>query len=144
MSNGISYSTDIRVRYADTDAMKIVYHGKYLEYFEESRSEMLRFIGLPYSEIEKMGIYVVVLEANAKYFRSAQYDDILHVKATIQEIPSLKFQIEYEITRNNDPEVLVTGFTKHSFLNAQTRKPSRPPKEFIAIMEKYFQGKYNG
>ena len=141
MNNGISYSSDIRVRYADTDAMKIVYHGKYLEYFEESRSEMLRFIGLPYSEIEKMGIYVVVLEANAKYFRSAQYDDILHVRATIKETPTMKFTIEYEITSNNNSEILVAGFTKHSFLNAQTRKPARPPKEFIAIMEKYFQGK---
>ena len=137
-NNGISFTTDIRVRYAETDGMKVVYHGNYLTYFEEARTNLFRTIGIVYSEIEKTGVYLVVLEAHVKYHRSALYDDILHVKATLTELPAMKLTINYEITRNNESEILVTGQTLHAFTNASSGKPIRPPKNYIELMEKYF------
>jgi acyl-CoA thioester hydrolase len=136
--HGVSFTSDVRVRYAETDAMKVVYHGNYLTYFEEARTNLFRNIGIIYSEIEKTGIFLVVLEAHCTYRRSAQYDDILHVKASLKESPTLKIVIDYEITRNNDTEILVTGQTKHAFTNAQTGRPIRPPQEYMNIMQKYF------
>ena len=136
--SGISFTTDIRVRYAETDGMRVVYHGNYLTYFEQARTEMLRSISLPYSNIERMGIFVIVIEAHVNYRRSALYDDLLHVKAMVKDLPTNKIKIEYEITRNNEPDVIVDGYTLHTFLNASTNKPSRPPKEFIELMRKYF------
>ena len=137
-SEGISFATDIRVRYAETDGMRVVYHGNYLTYFEEARTNLFRSIGVVYSEIEKNGIYFVVLEAQVTYRRSAVYDDVLHVKATLAELPLMKLTIKYEITRNNDSEILVTGQTVHAFTNALTNKPIRPPKNYLELMEKYF------
>lgn len=135
---GISFTTDIRVRYAETDGMKVVYHGNYLTYFEEARTNLFRNIGIVYSEIEQAGIYLVVLEAHVKYLRSALYDDILHVKAAFKELPSLRLKIDYEITKDNESELLVTGQTLHAFINAQSGKPIRPPKEYMAIMQRHF------
>lgn len=135
---GLSHSTDIRVRYADTDAMTFVYHGNYLIYFEQARTEMLRAAGLAYAEIERMGLFIVVIEAHLNYKRPAQYDDLLHVKAMVKEMPASRIYIEYEITRNKDSSVLITGHTVHTFLNKVTNKPARPPKEFLDVMQKYF------
>jgi acyl-CoA thioester hydrolase len=139
MSNqGISFTTDIRVRYAETDGMRVVYHGNYLTYFEEARTNLFRTIGIVYSEIEKTGVYLVVLEASIKYRRAALYDDILHVKATLAELPSMKLIINYEITKNDENEILVTGQTAHAFTNALSGRPIRLPQNYIELMEKYF------
>jgi len=135
---GISLTTDIRVRYAETDGMRVVYHGNYLTYFEEARTNLFRSIGVVYSEIEKTGIYLVVLEAFVKFHRSAVYDDILHVKATLTELPALRLTINYEITRNDENEILVTGQTVHAFTNAASGKPIRPPKNYLELMGKFF------
>ena len=67
----IKQASQIRVRYADTDQMKFVYYGKFFEYFEQGRSDLLRAIGLPYPEIEKLGIFLPVIEAFAKYHTNA-------------------------------------------------------------------------
>lgn len=72
--------TEIRVRYADTDQMHFVYNGKYLEYFEVGRTEMLREIGLAYSVIENKGYQLPVLETFVKFISPAFYDDILTVE----------------------------------------------------------------
>lgn len=135
---GIVHTVDIRVRYAETDGMRVVYHGNYLTYFEQARTELLRAIGLPYAKIEEMGIFVIVIEAHANYRRSAVYDDLLHVKAMVKEMPTNKIKIEYEIRRNNEPELIVDGYTLHTFLNSQTNKPVRPPKDFTELMRRYF------
>ena len=68
----VRHFSQIRVRYADTDQMKFVYYGKYFEYFEQGRSDLLRAIGLPYAEIEKQGIFLPVVEAFAKFQQSAR------------------------------------------------------------------------
>jgi acyl-CoA thioester hydrolase len=139
MSNeGISFITDIRVRYAETDGMRVVYHGNYLTYFEEARTNLFRNIGVVYSEIEKNGMFLVVLEANVKYLRPALYDDFLHVKAVLSELPTVKLTISYEITRNNDSQLLVSGQTIHAFTHAVSGRPIRPPKHYLELMQKHF------
>jgi acyl-CoA thioester hydrolase len=135
----ISHTSEIRVRYADTDKMQFVYNGKYLEYFEVGRTELLRSLGLPYSEVEKSGYQLPLLEAGVTYKNPAKYDDILLVKATVKELYSPKVHIEYLITRKETEEIIAKGFTTHIFMNAETKKAVRPPKLYIEILAPYFQ-----
>lgn len=132
-------TTQIRVRYADTDKMQFVYNGKYLEYFEVGRTEMLRAIGLPYSEMEKSGHQLPLMEAGVKYKNAARYDDLLNVEAKIKKNHSAKIHIDYEIRRNSDDTVIATGFTLHVFMNGETQKAIRPPKIYLDKINKYFE-----
>ncbi len=130
--------TEIRVRYADTDQMHFVYNGKYLEYFEVGRTEMLREIGLPYDKIEKEGFLLPVLEANVKYKLPAHYDDILVIKSFLKKFPDLKVHIDYEVLRKNSADLIAEGFTVHAFMNKQTKKVTRPPELFSKTVKKFF------
>ena len=132
----IRYKTEIRVRYADTDQMKVVYHGKYLEYFEVSRAALIRSLGLPYSELEKRGILLPVVEAFVKYRRPALYDDLLIIEAIVVELPRVVLKIEYKVFREGEKESIAEGYTLHSFINAATGKPTRAPSYFVQILEK--------
>ena len=93
----ISSETRIRVRYADTDQMKIVYHAKYLEYFEQGRSDLLREIGLPYTRVEEMGLFIPVVEAHAEYKKPARYDDLLQVVTILRDPPVARVRLDYEV-----------------------------------------------
>lgn len=132
----IRNTTIIRVRYADTDQMKQVYYGKYFEFFEQGRSDMLRSIGLPYSQIEETGLYLPVIEAHAEYKRPARYDDELEVIVMLRERPVARVRLDYEVLRKGDAEPLATGYTIHGFVNAATGKASRAPAQFIEAVEK--------
>jgi acyl-CoA thioester hydrolase len=132
----IKHTTDIRVRYADTDQMKFVYYAKYFEYFEQGRSDLLRDIGLPYPQIEAMGLFLPVIEAHAKYRKAARYDDLLHVVTYIREMPVARIRLEYEVLRDGEAEPIVEGYTIHTFVNAATGKPTRAPAQFIEAIEK--------
>lgn len=132
----IKHITDIRVRYADTDQMKFVYYAKYFEYFEQGRSDLLRDIGLPYPQIEAMGLFLPVIEAHAKYKRAARYDDLLHVVTYFREIPVARIRLEYEVFRDGEDEAIVEGYTVHTFINAATGKPTRAPAQFVEAIEK--------
>ncbi len=141
----VSMISDVRVRYADTDQMKFVYYGKFFEYFEQGRSDLLRHIGMPYPEIEAMGIYLPVIEAGSKYKKSARYDDLLHIETLLNEMPIARVRIEYRVFRNDEKEPIAEGFTVHSFINAQTGKPTRAPMKFLEVLEAAFKkGKAKG
>ena len=77
--------------------MKVVYHGRYLEYFEVGRAELIRSLGLPYSELETRGILLPVIEAFAKYKKPARYDDLLSVEAIVSELPTATLKIQYRV-----------------------------------------------
>jgi len=130
--------TEIRVRYSDTDQMKFVYNGKYLEYFEVGRTEMLRNNGLPYSVIEQNGFQLPVIEAFVKYINPAYYDDLLVIESEVREFPSLKIHIHYRIIKETNNEIVAEGFTKHVFININTKKVSRPPEFFLKKMREFF------
>ncbi len=131
-------STEIRVRYSDTDQMKFVYNGKYLEYFEVGRTEMLRNNGLPYSNIEAKGYQLPVIEAFVKYINPAFYDEILIVESEMREYPLLKIHIDYKIVKKINNQLAAEGFTKHVFINTDTKKVVRPPDFFLEKMKPFY------
>jgi len=131
--------TEIRVRYADTDQMQFVYNGKYLEYFEIGRTEMLREINLPYSRLEEEGYQLPVLEAHVKYHQPAYYDEILIIKSVLETYPSLKIHIGYEIIRKETSDLIAEGFTVHAFINKKTKKVMRPPALFSETVKPFFR-----
>lgn len=134
----ISHTTKIRVRYADTDKMQFVYNGKYLEYLEVGRTELLRFSGLPYTEIESQGYQLPLIESGLKYRNPAHYDDVLLVTAILNELYSAKVHIEYQIHRESDGKHIVSGFTTHMFIKVDTKKPTKPPQNYINALSKFF------
>ncbi len=129
----IKHTTPIRVRYADTDQMKFVYYGKFFEYFEQGRSDLLRAIGLPYPEIEEMGLILPVIEAHATYKQSAKYDDLINIVTYLREVPVARVRLDYEVIRDNN--LLADGYTIHSFVNAETRRPTRAPAQFLEAIQ---------
>jgi acyl-CoA thioester hydrolase len=132
----IKGTTDVRVRYADTDQMKFVYYGKFFEYFEQGRSDLLRSIGLPYTRVEEMGLILPVVEAHAAYKKSAKYDDLIHIVTILRETPVARVRLDYEVYREGEPDLLAEGYTIHSFVNASTGKPTRAPAQFLEAIEK--------
>ncbi len=131
----IVHRHEIRVRYADTDKMQFVYNGKYLEYFEVGRTELLRSLGLPYSEVEKRGYQLPLVEANIKYKSAAFYDDLLIIESSYQLETTPIIQINYTIYRKETMEIIAEGFTKHIFIKEETKKAVRPPEFYIQAIQ---------
>ena len=125
-----------RVPYADVDQMSIVYYANYLIYFEHGRNEYLRKIGLPYYDMEKMGIMLPVLEAHCNYYKSAKYDDLLYIKSELSEIngPRLKMSCQVCLA---DGTVLAEGYTWHVSVSIETGKPCRLPQNLKLALEKF-------
>ncbi len=131
----IENTTPIRVRYADTDQMGIVYNGMYFTYFEVGRTELMRTCGLAYTEFESLGFILPLTQAWAKYISPAKYDDIINVKARLKVKYSPLIRFDYNISRGET--TLAEGYTEHSFLDNITRKPVRPPRIFYETVEKF-------
>ena len=107
------------VRYAETDAQGIVHHASYIMYFEEGRSEYIRKRGTSYAEFERSGFFLAVTEINARYLKSARYDDLLTVRCWVSEARSRTLTFEYEIVQATSQERLLTGYSKHICLNRE-------------------------
>ena len=104
------FTTPVRVRYAETDAAGVVYHGNYLIYFEVARVELLRALGHPITAIEAQGVLLPVVEARLKYLRPARLDDLLDVSVGVESVGPASFALDYEVTR--DGRLLVGGWTR--------------------------------
>jgi acyl-CoA thioester hydrolase len=130
--------TPIRVRYAETDQMGVVYHGHYFQYFEVGRVESLRQLGHSYSEIEKGGIIMPVVEVQCRYLRPARYDELLTVVTTLRELP-LHHKIEFhQELFNEKKELLASGRVILYFLEAATLERSSMPEELRLTLQPYF------
>ncbi len=125
---------ELRIRYAETDKMGIVYNGEYLTYFEVARVELMRSIGLPYSVFESKGFQLPLIEAKIKYLKPAFFDDLVEVEAKLNFELNPRMTINYELRREN--ETLATGYTVHSYFNTERNKPSKPPKFFVEAIRK--------
>jgi acyl-CoA thioester hydrolase len=128
----MQYTTNIRVRYADTDKMGFVYNGKYLEYFEVGRAELMRSYGLPYLAFEKAGYFLPLIEAHVNYHNPSHYDDLLQIQAIYYPEISAKVKFNYNVFV--DDKLIADGYTIHSFMKAETGKPTRPPRFFIDLL----------
>ncbi len=132
-----SATTDIRVRYAETDQMGYVYYGNYAMYYEVGRVEALRQLGFTYRELEDMGVMMPVLDLHCKFHKPARYDDLLTIKTTIPEIPAVKMKFTYEIT-NERGELVNYGETTLAFVNKSTGRPMRIPDVMRELFEPYY------
>jgi acyl-CoA thioester hydrolase len=116
----------LRVRYADTDQMGIVYHANYFIWFEVGRTDLLRSAGWTYREMEAEGLSLPVIEAHCDYKQPARYDDELDVRTTGELMSPVRVAFSYEVVRPADGELLATGRTVHATLD-RTGRPSRLP-----------------
>src|SRR5512134_619383 len=104
-------STPIRVRYAETDCMKVVYYSNYLTYFEVGRVEFLRQNGLPMSEVDRK-VHMPVVEAVVRYLKPARLDDLLRVRCWVAERKRASFLFHYDIGHAESGELIATGHTR--------------------------------
>jgi len=122
----------LRVRYADTDQMGIVYYGAYPEYFEVARSEFMRERGLSYRSLEDLGYFLVVAGMEVKYYNPAVYDDLLTIRTSVSNIQSRGVTFEYLILR--DSVLVVQAKTRHICVSSD-RKPRRLPHVLIESLQ---------
>ncbi len=123
------HEIQLRVRYAETDKMGVVYHGNYAQYFEVARVEMLRSLGISYRSMEEEGTMLPVVNLNIDYKKPAHYDELLTVKTVISELPSAKIQFEYTLLNQNQ-ELLARASTTLVFVDVESKRPKRCP-EFL-------------
>ena len=131
--------TELRVRYADTDQMRFAYNGKYFEYFEVGRTEMMREVGLPYEVIEKSGFFMPVIETKIHFFAPAFYDELLVIETRVEKLPTVKVHIDHVIKAKERDIVICEGYVELAFLDAKTSRPTRAPKLFIDAVKKYYE-----
>lgn len=132
------FETFVRIRYAETDQMGYVYYGNYAAFYEVARTEMLRSLGLTYRDMEAEGIMLPVMEMSSKYLKPALYDDLIKIKVSIVEKPSVKITFLYELF-NEANDLINTAETTLVFYNKLKNRPCFPPKNFIKSIQSYFE-----
>lgn len=129
-ARGIAHAIDIRVRYSETDQMGSFYNGRAFEWFECGRTELLRSIGLPYTEIEARGVFLPVVEALARFVGRARYDDLLTVRTVVTFEGRARLRCDVAIHHKHTGKPVASGHTIHAFMDAGGR-PMRPPAWFL-------------
>ncbi|WP_315816319.1 thioesterase family protein [Paraflavitalea speifideaquila] len=122
-------TTNIRVRYAETDQMDVVYYGNYAQYFEVGRAESIRNLGFTYKDMEINGVMMPVVEMQCRYLRPAHYDDLLTVKTTLRELPTdHRIEFHHEVY-NEQGKLLTSGKVVlfFSISNPKLKLPCHPP-----------------
>jgi len=122
----------VRVRYAETDKMGVVYYANYFVWFEVARAELLRSLGWSYREMEHAGVALPVIEAHCAYHRSARYDDELDVKAEAEMLSPVRMQFTYQVVRREDAALAASGKTVHAAVDANGR-PCRLPERIRQV-----------
>jgi acyl-CoA thioester hydrolase len=130
--------TTIRVHYALTDQMGVVYHGHYAQFYEIGRTEALRSLGLTYKEVEALGVIMPVTEIHSRFLRPALYDDLLTVVTTVKELPHHhKITFHSEIY-NEKKELLNVGDVSLYFMDAKTMKRCEMPGQIKEKIKGFF------
>jgi acyl-CoA thioester hydrolase len=130
--------TKVRVRYAETDQMNIVYHGNYAQYFEVGRVESIRQLGLSYKDVEASGVIMPVIEWTAKFIRPAHYDDLLTVRTTIKKWPA-DYRIEFhQEVFDEHGKLLTKGNVLIYFLLASTLEKTTMPEQMARTLLPFF------
>lgn len=121
-----------RPRYHDVDRMGVVHHMNYISYFEMARTELMRAAGLPYTELERRGFYLVITGLGVRYRASAAYDQELRVRARVADLGHVKVRFEYEVD-DVEGKRLVEGFTDLACVD-RSFKPTRLPEDVVRLL----------
>jgi len=128
------HDTPVRVRYAETDQMGVVYHANYLIWFEVGRVELMRALGIEYKRMEiEDDCHIVVADVRCRYHSSARYDEVLVVRTRIAESRNRTIRFSYEVFRDTDRELLAVGETLHVICGSNG-KPKLLPEKYRAIL----------
>ena len=131
-------ATKIRVRYAETDQMNVVYHGNYAQYFESARAESIRQLGFTYKEMEAMHVIMPIVEFHCKFISPGHYDDLLTVKVILKELPT-DHRIEFHHEVYNEKEKLLTiGRAVLYFINSKTMEKTVMPPALFEKVKTFF------
>ena len=133
----IIHETYLDVRYYETDLMGIVHHSNYVRYFECGRIAMLEQMGIPIHKIEESGIMLPVISVECRYRIPTKMGDRLKIISKVERMPMAKMIIKNEIYNQNN-EMVCDGTVAIGFIHSDTRRPTRAPKIFTDIAEKYF------
>ena len=133
-----SSKTQIRIHYALTDQMGVVYHGHYAQFYEIGRTEALRSLGLTYKEIEASGVIMMVTEIHSKFLRPAIYDDLITVVTTVQELPLHHKIIFHSELFNEKDKLLNVGDVSLYFMDAKTMKRTTIPEKIREKLVEFF------
>ena len=124
----------VRVRYAETDQMGVVYHANYLVWFEVGRVELLRSLGFDYKQMEaEDGIGIAVVEVSARYKAPARFDDELIIRTSVRAMSGIIIKFGYEVLRAADGVLLCTGETTHVVVDGEMKKAVLPEKYEAAM-----------
>jgi acyl-CoA thioester hydrolase len=130
--------TQIRVRYAETDQMGVVYHSNFFPYFESARAESIRQLGFTYADMEKMGVIMPVIDVHCRYLQPARYDDLLTVKTILKELPvHHKIEFHHEVY-NEQNELLAIGKIILYFMESKTMKKTLMPVQLMEKIQPFF------
>lgn len=127
--------TPVRVIFADTDAMGIVYHSNYIRWFEIGRTELLRALGYSYNDWAKKGFHLPVIHVYCHYLRAAKYDELLMIEAEVESVSRASVKFLYTIWDEHHDREMVEGYTIHACMNAQG-KIARLPWDLIEIIKR--------
>ena len=126
------YETQLRVRYAETDQMGVVYHSNYIIWFEVGRVEMLRQLGFTYREMEKEDeTHIAVVDVRCRFKAPARYDDVITVRTRLLYVRDSLLHFGYDILRSSDGALLAEGESVHIVVNAQFKR-IRLPEKFLS------------
>ena len=135
----LTHKTTLRVRYADTDQMQYAYNGKFFEYFEVGRTEMMRSQNLPYKKIEENGYHMPVYETFIKYINPALYDELIEIETKVEKFPSARVHIDHTIRSLERNIVIAKGYVELVFVDIQKKKICRAPDFFTNAIKHYYE-----
>ena len=131
-------TTQVRVRYGETDKMLVVYHGNYAEYFEVGRVEAIRTLGISYREMEEAGVIMPVIEWQARFLRPARYDDLLTVKTTLRELPVGHRITFHQEVYNEEGKLLTSGKVLLYFMTSKDMQRTSMPEGLRGKLKPFF------
>ena len=129
------HDATVRVRYAETDQMGVVYHGNYFVWFEVGRVELIRALGIEYKRMEiEDDCHIVVADAHCRYHHSARYDELLRIRTRISESRNRLVRFSYQVFRDADNKLLATGETSHVICGSNGR-PKLLPEKYRSVFD---------
>ena len=124
----------VRVRFAETDKFGYAYHGAYFAWFEVGRTDWLRARGITYIALMARDLHLPVVSTEARFLRPIGYDDDLRIRTTLARATGVRLVFEYELHREDDPQILTRARTEHASVDASGR-PKRFPEDVLRLLK---------